>query len=399
MNIPHDLLRQLDDPELDKYATSPLQPKYRAAVVRTGSYSATAREYGVVRSVVHRAMQRLLTAAGRKGYAPEHYQSFPAPPGQTIRGVSTLFDSAGNPTLQWVKTKAEDTPLYEALQAVVEDLDIPRAKRTPPPKKLPPPSLLAVYPLGDVHLGCFAWGKEAGEDFDLDIASQDLQRGVHMLVEATPAAETAIVLPVGDFLHSDNSGNQTTRGTPVDVDTRYAKVLRLGARLMIHAVHEALHRHRKVIVRMVRGNHDKESSLALSLILDAHFASEPRVAVSTSPSPFWYHRHGKVLLGSTHGDTCKIQDLAAVMASDRPKDWGASEHRIWFTGHIHQKRILELPGSVVVETARAFAARDAWHNAQGYRTGRELQSIVFHAEWGEIERHTMGINRCRRGSC
>jgi hypothetical protein len=46
---------------------------------------------------------------------------------------------------------------------------------------------------------------------------------------------------------------------------------------------------------------------------------------------------------------------------------------------------------VIVEYVRTLAARDAWHQGQGYRAGRDMQLAVHHREFGEIERHRCDI--------
>ena len=389
--------QQLSDGNLDEYASSDTQRRYRAAVVEHGSIRAAADALGISRGTLSESVNRLVKRAAQRGYAPAHGQSHPAPPGQSIRGVSTLYNAAGEVQAQWVKTKASPEDLHEQLRVFVEELrtTAPRAEPARPPLNTADDTL-AVYPIGDPHMGMFAWREEGGEDFDLKIATRDMRRAVDVLMDATPASNTAVVLPLGDFLHGDNSDNATPKsGNSLDVDTRYAKVLRAGARLMLDVVHTALRRHHQVIVRMVRGNHDPESSLALALILDAHFSDEPRVKVDLSSSAFWYHRFGSTLIGSTHGDTAKIPDLGAIMAADRPEDWGATKHRVWFTGHRHNRQVTELTGGVIVEVARTLAPKDAWHAAQGYRSGRDIQSVVFHRKWGEVERHTVGIDRVR----
>jgi hypothetical protein len=45
----------------------------------------------------------------------------------------------------------------------------------------------------------------------------------------------------------------------------------------------------------------------------------------------------------------------------------------------------------MVEYFRTLAARDAWHAGQGYRSGRDMQCIIHHREFGEIGRHRRGI--------
>jgi hypothetical protein len=78
------------------------------------------------------------------------------------------------------------------------------------------------------------------------------------------------------------------------------------------------------------------------------------------------------------------------MATDRAKDWGETKYRHWYCGHWHHLSRKEFPGCSV-ETFRTLAARDAWHSAHGYRAGRDMQLIVHHSQYGEIERHRADI--------
>ena len=161
---------------------------------------------------------------------------------------------------------------------------------------------------------------------------------------------------------------------------------------MIYCIQRMLAKYPKVLVRINRGNHDGHSSYALSLMLSCFFDKEPRVTIDLHPALHWYYRFGKVLIGSTHGDTTKEKDMLPVMAADKPQDWGVTTHRYWYVGHVHHKSVKEYQGGVV-EYFRTLAPRDAWHQGQGYRAGRDMCLIVMHREHGEIERH-----RCDVGS-
>ena len=83
--------------------------------------------------------------------------------------------------------------------------------------------------------------------------------------------------------------------------------------------------------------------------------------------------------------------LPGVMAADKAKDWGETEFRYWLTGHIHHDSKKEFPG-VMVESFRTLAARDSYATAGGWRSGRDTKCIVYHKEYGEIERHSVNIN-------
>ena len=71
--------------------------------------------------------------------------------------------------------------------------------------------LLTVYPMGDPHLGMYAWAAETGTDFDLEIAERNLTAATVRLVMASPPSEEALIVNVGDFFHGDTSANRTLR--------------------------------------------------------------------------------------------------------------------------------------------------------------------------------------------
>ena len=384
-----DALRIANDPQYRRYADS---------IKTHGSYNAAAAALGRNRSSVYRAICSLEREAARRGYAPTCDQQHPVPEGQLVKGVSTLYDADGQVRLQWVKTLTErEQELQEALELFAGELaeDFEPAKLIAPPKAKQEERLLVVYPMGDPHIGMYAWHEEAGENFDLNTACQDLSNAMQRLVNSAPAAQTALIINLGDFFHADNYQGTTSRsGNSLDVDTRWPKVLRLGSRLMMDCVSLALQRHEKVIVRNVIGNHDDHSSVALSLIMDAYWRDDPRVEVSIDPGQFWYYEFGTTLIGATHGHNIKPDRLPLIMAQDRQQAWGRTDHRYWYTGHIHHRKALEFNGAMV-ETFRTLAARDAYTTGAGYRSGRDMHMIAIHEEYGEIARHRVDIRMAR----
>ena len=132
----------------------------------------------------------------------------------------------------------------------------------------------------------------------------------------------------------------------------------------------------------------------LSAFLGAYYRDEPRVEILPTANKFNYVQHGRVAIGFTHGDTVKLNTLSEIMATDKPDLWAATDHRYWFTGHIHHTTKQELRGSVV-ESFRTLASRDAWHTNSGYRSGRDMFCIVHDKQFGEVERYRCDIRRAR----
>lgn len=332
-----------------------------------------------------------------RGWCPEGGHSFlirpesdalrSVPDGYYAKGTSTLVGADGAIKAQWIKTSIDHERQRELLLAAVDAMaaDLPRVK----PRKATGTyrdDLLTVYPIGDPHFGMLSWPDETGADWNLDIARKVHCDAMAALVEAAPATETAVVVNLGDALHFDSLEAKTPRsGHLLDADGRYARVVDVAIQTMRQCIESALAKHKRVHVICVPGNHDETGGLWLARVLSIAYEREPRVTVETSPSVFAYYRWGRVLLGVHHGHTCKPDKLPSVMAADRARDWGETQHRHWLTGHVHHESRREFAG-VTVESFGTLAARDAYATNGGWRSARPMQAIVYHREAGEVAR-------------
>jgi hypothetical protein len=355
------------------------------AVHNHGSYRKAAKFLGVSKSTIDSVVARAKARAARQD-ADQHISRV-VPDGFSIKGTTTLFKD-GKPGLQWVKTDRDAERQAEMQRAAIEAMASEvhgMGKITPAPAKVLD-DILAVYPFGDPHVGLQVWAKECGTAFDLAEGRRLTLGAVDRLVSAAPKASTAILLLLGDVFHMNDQTNQTpAHKHQLDVDSRFVKVLQVGIETYRHAILRTLEKHQTVIVKLMPGNHDPQAIWTLAFTLDAYFSNEPRVTVDLSPAKHWYYVFGKVLIGSTHGDTQKPEQLPAIMACDKSEDWGKTKHRYWYTGHIHSSNSKEFPG-VTWESFRTLAASDAYAMGHGYRAGRDMRCIVLHKEYGEIER-------------
>ena len=374
------------DKRLKDYATA-TQAKYLDAVNKHGSGGKAAEALGVNKATLNKSLVALRKAAALAGYAPGHFDNGVAP-GYQMGKVTVQRGADGEVERTWERQSPELQNQLAAMKAFAEDLSAGIKGMSPKVKgpRHQADDLLCVYPWGDPHFGMYAWWQDAGDDFDLKIAEDLTNSAVDRLVASAPVGSTGLLLNLGDMFHADNQKNVTNSGHQLDVDGRWPLVQQAGLRSMIHCILRMLEAHSSVIVKINKGNHDGHSSYALSLMLSCYFHNEPRVKVDLSPAVCWYYQFGKVFIGSTHGDTIKGKDMGAVMAADKPKAWGETLFRYWYVGHVHHKDVKEYPG-VIVEYTRTMAARDAWHQGQGYRAGRDMQLIVHHREYGETERH------------
>lgn len=372
---------------------TPRQEDAVNSLLKYGSVADAAEHLGIHPGRLRSHLSELKRKAARAGWAPEHDMTKTVPEGFRLKGVSSYFDKDGNLKGQWVKSQADPEHklalLLDAVQAISEPFR-GEAKKVKPPKRSNK-DLMCVYPMGDPHLGMYAWAAETGNDFDLEIAEANLVAAVDHLVELANPADLGVIINLGDFFHADSMDNKTARsGNALDVDTRWPKVLQIGIRTMRRCIDRALTKHKKVKVINEIGNHDDHTAIVLSLCLDQYYENEPRVEIDKSPARFHWVRFGQNLLGVTHGDNVKLEQLPGIMAADKPKDWGDTKHRYWYTGHVHHDRVKEFPGCVV-ETFRTLAPRDAWHAKSGYRAGRDMKLDVIHREHGRVNRHIVGI--------
>lgn len=393
----HASVRQPLDDRLLEYATAKERQIYEAVQGCGGSHVHAADALGLHEKAVHSAMARLRKRAATRGWAPEYGLTQPTAPGFHLKGTTTLYDGDGNRRLQWVKTDKDRENAIEAFRVAVDALAEP-IKGLGKPVKGPrscDSDLLSIYPMGDPHVGMRSWSPETGHDFDLEIAEANLVTATDHLVGLSPPSKEGLIVNLGDYFHSDNQQNRTARsGNALDVDGRYAKVIRVGVRIMRRLIDRALEKHRHVTVICAIGNHDDHSALWLALCLENYYSREPRVTINPSPAAFHYYRFGECLIGVTHLHTVKPDKLPGIMANDRKEDWGETSWRTWLTGHEHHERVKEYPGCTV-ETFRPLAPPDAWAAAAGYRADQDMRLDVLHRKWGRINRYIVGVPEIR----
>lgn len=424
----------MKDPLL-KFATRE-QAEVLRALEEHGGAAKAAKALGITRGCLRDRMRRLKRRAASRGWAPEDGWTHPVPEGHRIKGNSTLYGPDGEIEGQWVKSErdSDDPPAFQpvpeghlvkkvstlldaqgnvraqwlqapkAEQAAWEQFWAACERNATKYKGSAEPAVgpefvdeetCTVYPLGDPHIGMLAWAKETGQDFDLQIAERDLTRAVNLLVDRAPASRVGILANVGDFFHAEGDDQRTpTGGNKLDCDTRWAKITDVGFNVMRRLIDRLLKKHELVHVVNVPGNHDPKMARMLNMWLAAVYERESRVQIEDNRNPYIYLRHGKNLLGFAHGDGAKPEALPSIMAADRATDWGGTEYRVWFTGHIHHQTRKEFPGCIV-ESYRTLASRDYWHSWKGYRSGQSLSCITLHKEFGEITRSTVDIKLVR----
>lgn len=372
------------------------QWRYKLAVDEHGSCRAAERALGLGNDTVSKALRSFQREAARHGNAPGHFNDGVAP-GYRMGKVTVQRGPLGVERVwerQHPDAEAQQERL-EALRAVMLE-GLPRVAPTPAPIHADT-DLLTVYPQGDPHAGLYSWRDETGQAFDLAEYERVTKAAIDRLVASAASSAHALYIDLGDSLHADNNASRTKSGHHLDTHGRHGEVVRAVMRCKRHHVARMLEKHQHVTVRSNPGNHDGITALMLSEMMALIYENEPRVTISTSPNPYWFHGFGANLIGTTHGDGAKGANLPLLMAVDAPAQWLASEHgsRVWFVGHVHHKDVKDYPG-VTVEYCRTLAAPDIWSHGSGYRSKRDMQAVTFHRTDGEVERHTCSLNRLER---
>ena len=310
---------------------------------------------------------------------------------------SAMKDASGEPRLvQLHQVKAWLVPRRDVIDAkavidqMIEDAAGHMPRYAPPHWSRPDERERHLWVLSptDLHLGMLAWGEEAGEDYDSDIAVDLAARAVaDLLAKAAgfPAERIALVLG-NDWYHADRTaggaGGQTAAGTQVDVDTRFQKMFRTGRRLAVQMV-DMCRAVAPVEVIFVPGNHDSERAFYLGDSLQSWYRQDAAVTVRNDPRPRHYLHYGVNLLGMCHGHRERKNELALIMAQEMPQAWAATWTRDWLTGHLHRRgeREEEHTGVRIVEQP-SLAGRDGWHAGQGYIHRRACEARIYHHDEG-----------------
>lgn len=325
-------------------------------------------------------MAEAIALDGRE--ATEEAMASATPVGFYTKSTSTYGkDRLGRPV--WTRAFVDQQKRHEALLQAIRDLPSridPREGCIPAPTTPASADMLAIYPMGDPHIGMMSWEQETGENWDLKKAEAVFGRAMDDLAQRGTRTERAWLLNLGDFYHSDDATNRTKRsGHLLDIDGRRAKVIDAGIRVMRRAIDACLRNHQHVRVTCLIGNHDDESSVWLSRCLYGYYANEPRVEIDQSPDQYRFYRFGQNLFGAHHGHESPPQKLPQIMAThhESKPHWSDAGYCEWFVGHWH-KLVMQEVGGCTIGHYRTLAARDAYAASKGYSSHRDLNRLVYH---------------------
>jgi len=253
--------------------------------------------------------------------------------------------------------------------------------------------------LPDLHIGKLSWGPESGEDYDTKIAIERYNDAISELinnVEHLKDEIEEIVLPIGnDLFNVDNFRNETTNGTPQHVDSRWQKMFLKAQEMLIYNI-DRLRNIAQVKVLMISGNHDTQTVFYLGESLKSWYRNAKDISIDNSPTQRKYYIFGANLIGFTHGNEEKHQDLGLIMATEKPDLWSQTKFRQIHLGHFHKKKETKWIDSdehqgFKVKVLPSLSGTDSWHASKGYRASKGAVGMIYHKERGMIAEYTFNV--------
>jgi hypothetical protein len=248
--------------------------------------------------------------------------------------------------------------------------------------------LLVVDP-ADIHIGKLATSFETGEDYNSQIAVQRVLEGVRGVIQKASGFNIDKVLFIGgnDILHIDTPKRQTTSGTPQDTDGMWYESFLIAKQLYVDVI-ELLMQIADVHFVFNPSNHDYTNGFFLADVIQSWFRNSPNITFDCSIAHRKYYKYGSNLIGSTHGDGAKPQDLPMLMAVEAKNMWAETNHKYVFSHHLHHKISKDYVGGVTVESLRSPSGSDSWHHKNGYGVGgiKAVEGFIHHKEFGQVAR-------------
>jgi len=247
---------------------------------------------------------------------------------------------------------------------------------------------LLVLDPADIHVGKLCSILETGKEYNQQIAVRQVKEGVQGILDKSSGFNIDKInfIAGNDILHTDTPKRTTTSGTSQDTDGMWYENFLNAKRLYVEVI-EQLIQIADVHFTFNPSNHDYMTGFFLADVIKTHFRHCKNITFDCSISHRKYFKYYKNLIGTTHGDGAKNQDLPLLMATERPILWSETDYRYVYTHHVHHKNAKDYIG-VTVESLRSPSPSDSWHDRNGYISKQAIEGFIHHKENGQIARLT-----------
>jgi hypothetical protein len=312
------------------------------------------------------------------------------------------FPDSGNWDYGWLKTKEASVFIRNSDKSVSyeqfrEDFLADMKSYSPDFKKIKyrpcyDPHAV-VIDIADLHIGKLSTVSGTGEHYDVNTALEKAVQGLIGVLEKTSGFQiNQFVFVIGnDVLHTDTAIRTTTKGTPQDTSGMWYDNFVAARRLYTYCI-EKLAELAPVHVVYNVSNHDVMSGFMLADSVSCFFAKHDSVTFDVSAQHRKYYAYGKNLIGFSHGDGAKMEQLPLLMANEEPMLWSVTKHRYVYLHHLHHKRQWKFHSGqdysgVTVEYMRSPSATDQWHSKAGYQHApKAIEAMVHHRDNGQVAR-------------
>lgn len=246
-----------------------------------------------------------------------------------------------------------------------------------------------VFSPADIHIGKLCSSFETGEEYNQQIAVKRVKEGLDGIIRKSQGfnIDKIIFVAGNDILHIDNPRRTTTSGTPQDTDGMWYDNFITAKRLLVNII-ETLVQIADVEVVYNPSNHDFMSGFMLLDSVQSWFRNHKNITFKNDMSHRKYSVYGKNLIGTTHMDGAKKEDLPLLMAHEAGPSWHECNHRYIYGHHVHHKSSKDIM-SVCVETLRSPSGTDSWHHRQGYQhSPKAVEAFIHHYYHGQVARLT-----------
>lgn len=242
-------------------------------------------------------------------------------------------------------------------------------------KKIENDELALEVDFTDVHIGSLSWHEETGEDFDYKIAFEQIYRVVAETREYIDLFNVSklYLCFLGDFVHIDSEEGTTTKGTPVDTDTRPKKIVKKSLEIIIYIIENLACVPTEVI--WVEGNHSRLVEYTIFQSLPFIFEPVKHIKFEVSPKfrkAFMFHKN---LVGLHHGEMGK-ENMFTWLQQEYRELWGMADYVEQHSGHIHQEKVTEKAG-IIQRTNPTSKAQDAHEAMNGWSSNKATIAYLW----------------------
>ena len=244
---------------------------------------------------------------------------------------------------------------------------------------------MLFVPFADLHYGMMATQKSTGNEYNMTIAEDLVQKAISQILQRVKGQkfEKVVLLLGNDFLNCDNIFGTTTAGTPQDNDTSWFDMVDSATELVIKMI-ESFLPIAPVEVYSVNSNHDTHSYYGISKAVEFYFRGDRNVNFENSPIPRKYYKFGKNLIAMSHD--IPIKRALEIITTEAKDEWSDSLHMYWILAHLHTAMAYEKQGFLEIYRLPTISGWSRWTNEKGFQQSeKKTQCFIFDEEFGIVD--------------